>query len=85
MPSLHPGGEGTPAFSQTDLAPAMKWVFYPSVLGFFGLFWLLYTQRVRLAWIHNALHSDRRREPGSDLPPDRAEDATSGTPGPPEP
>jgi heme exporter protein C len=62
MPSLHPGGEGSPAFSQTDLAPAMRWVFYPSVLGFLGLAWLLYTQRVRLARLYEGLrpgsHSD---------------------------
>jgi heme exporter protein C len=55
MQSLHPGAEGSPAFSQTDLAPAMRWVFYPSVLGFIGLFWLLYTQRVRLARIRDML------------------------------
>jgi len=55
MQSLHPGAEGNPAFSQTDLAPAMRWVFYPSVLGFIGLFWLLYTQRVRLARIRERL------------------------------
>ena len=55
MPSLHPGGEGSPAFSQTDLAPAMRWVFYPSVLAFLGLCWLLYTQRVRLAWLQEVL------------------------------
>lgn len=59
LPSLHPGGEGAPAFSQTNLAPAMQWIFYPSILGFFGLFWLLYTQRVRLA----RLHDDLRNEP----------------------
>jgi len=55
MQSLHPGAEGSPTFSQTDLAPAMRWVFYPSVLGFIGLFWLLYTQRVRLARIRDTL------------------------------
>ena len=60
MPSLHPGGEGSPAFSQTDLAPAMRWVFYPSVLGFLGLAWLLYTQRVRLTWIREALQNEER-------------------------
>ena len=60
MQSLHPGAEGNPAFSQTDLAPAMRWVFYPSVLAFIGLFWLLYTQRVRLAWIRERLR-DRPR------------------------
>ena len=58
LPSLHPGGEGSPAFSQTDLAPAMRWVFYPSVLGFLGLFWLLYTQRVRLARLRDRLRDE---------------------------
>ncbi|MFO8233135.1 MAG: cytochrome c biogenesis protein [Longimonas sp.] len=51
MTSLHPGAEGSPALSQTDLAPSMRWIFYPSVLAFLGLFWILYTQRVRLAVI----------------------------------
>lgn len=58
MPSLHPGGEGTPAFSQTDLAPAMQWIFYPALLGFIGLFWVLYTQRVRLAQIQETLSDE---------------------------
>jgi heme exporter protein C len=58
LPSLHPGGEGSPAFSQTDLAPAMRWVFYPAVLGFIGLFWWLYTQRVRLAWVRERLREE---------------------------
>ncbi len=48
MESLHPGAEGNPAFSQiTD--PRMRLVFYPAVIGFIGLFWVLYSQRVRLA------------------------------------
>jgi heme exporter protein C len=29
--------------------PIMRLVFYPAVIGFIGLFWVLYTQRVRLA------------------------------------
>jgi heme exporter protein C len=33
----------------------MRWVFYPSVLAFIGLFWLLYTQRVRLARLKTLL------------------------------
>lgn len=45
MESLHPGADGNPAFD--DLAPGMRTVFYPAVLGFFGLFWWVYTQRVR--------------------------------------
>ena len=59
MKSLHPGAEGNPAFSQTDLAPAMRWIFYPAVLGFFALAWWLYTQRVRLARVEE----DARDEP----------------------
>ena len=48
LESLHPGAEGNPAFSDiTD--PIMRAVFYPAVLGFIGVGWLLYTQRVRLA------------------------------------
>lgn len=52
MESLHPGAEGNPAFSEiTD--PVMRLVFYPAVIGFIGLFWVLYTQRVRLAVINH--------------------------------
>ncbi|WP_051141260.1 cytochrome c biogenesis protein CcsA [Salisaeta longa] len=61
MVSLHPGAEGSPAFSQTDLAPSMRWVFYPSVLAFMGLAWCLYTQRVRLAWLKLTLRHDPLR------------------------
>lgn len=48
MQSLHPGAEGNPAFSDIT-HPVMRLVFYPAVIGFIGLFWVLYTQRVRLA------------------------------------
>lgn len=48
MESLHPGAEGNPAFSDIT-HPIMRLVFYPSVIGFIGLFWVLYTQRVRTA------------------------------------
>jgi heme exporter protein C len=47
MNSLHPGAEGNPAFSNIT-HPVMRLVFYPAVIGFIGLFWVLYTQRVRL-------------------------------------
>lgn len=59
MQSLHPGAEGSPAFSQTDLAPAMRWIFYPAVVGFFGLAWWIYTQRVRVS----QLEDNARDEP----------------------
>ena len=45
--SLHPGAEGNPAFSEIT-HPIMRLVFYPAVIGFIGLFWIIYTQRVRL-------------------------------------
>ncbi len=48
MDSLHPGAEGNPAFSEIT-HPVMRLIFYPAVIGFIGLFWVLYTQRVRLA------------------------------------
>ncbi|ACY49304.1 cytochrome c biogenesis protein CcsA [Rhodothermus marinus] len=54
MESLHPGAEGNPAFSDIT-HPIMRLVFYPAVLGFIGLFWVLYTQRVRLALLERRL------------------------------
>lgn len=48
MESLHPGAEGNPAFSDIT-HPVMRLVFYPSIIGFIGLFWVVYTQRVRAA------------------------------------
>ncbi|MEX1055086.1 MAG: cytochrome c biogenesis protein CcsA [Rhodothermales bacterium] len=50
MDSLHPGAEGNPAFSDIT-HPTMRLVFYPAIIGFIGLFWLLYTQRVRIALV----------------------------------
>lgn len=47
MASLHPGAEGNPAFSEMDLAPQMRWVFYAAAVGFLLLGWWVYTQRVR--------------------------------------
>ncbi|MFB6272895.1 MAG: cytochrome c biogenesis protein CcsA [Salinibacter sp.] len=67
MQSLHPGGKGSPAFSSTDLAPAMRWIFYPSVLGFLGLCWVLYTQRVRLVWIRKVLRGEQREQVAAGL------------------
>jgi heme exporter protein C len=48
MASLHPGAEGNPAFSEMDIAPEMRWVFYAAVVGFFLLFGWVYTARVRM-------------------------------------
>ena len=57
MESLHPGADGNPAFSEIT-APIMRLVFYPAIIGFIGLFWVLYTQRVRVAWIKLRLTRD---------------------------
>ncbi|MEL6614360.1 MAG: cytochrome c biogenesis protein CcsA [Bacteroidota bacterium] len=47
MQSLHPGAEGNPAFSEMDIAPDMRWVFYAASVGFLLLGWWIYTLRVR--------------------------------------
>ena len=36
LPSLHPGADGNPAFSDIT-APELRLVFYPAVIGFIGL------------------------------------------------
>jgi heme exporter protein C len=41
LPSLHPGAEGNPAFSEIT-APELRYIFYPAVIGFIGLsFWIM--------------------------------------------
>ncbi|MBP3192633.1 cytochrome c biogenesis protein CcsA [Natronogracilivirgula saccharolytica] len=41
LPSLHPGADGNPAFSDLT-APELRLVFYPAVLGFIGLaIWII--------------------------------------------
>lgn len=40
LPSLHPGADGNPAFSEIT-APELRYIFYPAIVGFIGLaFWL---------------------------------------------
>lgn len=40
LPSLHPGADGNPAFSEIT-APELRYIFYPAIIGFIGLaFWL---------------------------------------------
>lgn len=41
LPSLHPGAEGNPAFSEIT-APELRLIFYPAVIGFIGLaIWMI--------------------------------------------
>ncbi len=54
LESLHPGAEGNPAFSDIT-HPVIRLIFYPAVIGFIGLFWVLYTQRVRTALLQQRL------------------------------
>ena len=46
--SLHPGGEGNPAFSQKDIDPLMRIVFWPAVLGWTMLGVWMTTLHIRL-------------------------------------
>lgn len=41
LPSLHPGAEGNPAFSEIT-APELRYIFYPAVVGFIALSVWLY-------------------------------------------
>lgn len=41
LPSLHPGADGNPAFSEIT-APELRLIFYPAVIGFIGLsIWMM--------------------------------------------
>jgi heme exporter protein C len=70
MESLHPGAEGNPAFSEMDIAPEMRWVFYMSAVGFLALAWWIYTQRVRMRVAEIRL--DEREDVGSPAAPSMA-------------
>lgn len=59
MASLHPGAEGNPAFSQMDIAPEMRWVFYACAIGFLVLGWWIYRLRVRVR-VAELLAEERR-------------------------
>lgn len=57
LESLHPGGEGNPAFDEvTD--PKMRLIFYPAIIGTISLFWWIYSQRVRIMKIEEAIEND---------------------------
>ena len=73
LESLHPGADGNPAFDEvTD--PAMRLIFYPAIIGFIGVFWWIYSQRVRLVLLEQALDNDT--PPPS--PPNRGERSDIG-------
>lgn len=46
LPSLHPGADGNPAFSEIT-APELRYIFYPAVVGFIALAFWLYDILVR--------------------------------------
>lgn len=46
LPSLHPGADGNPAFSDMT-APELRLMFYPAVIGFIGLGYWLYDLTLR--------------------------------------
>jgi heme exporter protein C len=54
LPSLHPGADGNPAFSDMT-APELRYIFYPAVIGFIGLGMWLYDITYRSAVIQHKL------------------------------
>jgi heme exporter protein C len=52
LPSLHPGADGNPAFSDMT-APELRIVFYPAVIGFFALAYWLTNLRYRYVRLKN--------------------------------
>ena len=57
LPSLHPGAEGNPAFSEIT-APELRYIFYPAVVGFIGL----------AIWISNILNRYKKVKLKLDYP-----------------
>lgn len=58
--SVHPGKEGSPAFSKYDIDSSLRTVFYPAVLGWGLLGYWLYTIRLRLKRLeHKTSENDK--------------------------
>jgi heme exporter protein C len=55
LPSLHPGGEGgeggNPALNFKDLAPTMRLVFYPAIIGWTLLGVWIATLKIRMTFL----------------------------------
>jgi len=54
LPSLHPGADGNPAFSEMT-SPELRYVFYPAVIAFLGLGIWIYDLVLRTNKIQNTL------------------------------
>ncbi len=54
LPSLHPGADGNPAFSEMT-APELRIIFYPAVIGFIGLAFWLYDIALRSSRVEYAI------------------------------
>jgi heme exporter protein C len=58
LPSLHPGAEGNPAFSDIT-APELRYVFYPAIIGFIALSVWLYDVLYRYKEVKHQLEHHR--------------------------
>lgn len=58
LPSLHPGADGNPAFSEIT-APELRYIFYPAVVGFIAL----------SVWIGNILNRYKKVRMNIEEPP----------------
>lgn len=62
LPSLHPGAEGNPAFSEIT-APELRLIFYPAIIGFIGLsMWMMNLlnrmKRLTEEYVHHSFHGN---------------------------
>ncbi len=60
--SIHPGVDGNPALATGDLAPEMRWVFYPAMLGWFIMSWWLYRLFYRMSRIEIKIREIRENQ-----------------------
>ncbi|MEI6020992.1 MAG: cytochrome c biogenesis protein CcsA [Bacteroidota bacterium] len=54
--SLHPGNGGNPAFSKYDLNDAMRFVFYPAVIGWVLMSYWLFQIKNRISELNELYH-----------------------------
>ncbi len=60
LPSLHPGADGNPAFSDLT-APELRLVFYPAIIGFIGI--AVWITQLRYRYIMIKLRAERGSAP----------------------
>jgi len=57
LPSLHPGADGNPAFSELT-ADELRFIFYPAIIGFFALAYWIANLRYRYRKISHSVEAE---------------------------